>query len=434
MLGRYYYFKSVLTRQDKWLLAAVLASLVALLLPHLLPLRATSLLESRTTIKASHYADEAAQDVQWLNKEKLHWLCRVRHERNKRMCGLSLTFQQGSDWSEAYGIRLTLAAKSKNAFFRIYLRNSLPGAEEDDAEGAQYNLMMLPIDETNHTVDIAFREFVLADWWLAAHEVPDRYAIAQFDRVTSFGVDLLNPSALGDHEAQVQELALLRPYITVRATYLSVLALWFVLLVVLSWQRKHLSRTLARQVRENLAFMRAEVVEFDERVPPFCEIPQDDLTGIYNRQGFIDYWSQASRFWTARDSMALIVVQLDDQYQAAPQQKPERDSALICVANVLKSYVRPQDKLARWHEGQFILLCPLTTQADALLLADKLRVQIGLIKIGPTGLQTITATLGVVSFSAAEPLERAYARYQSVLNKSPSAGNRVIDCGGSARE
>ncbi|RYZ85306.1 MAG: hypothetical protein EOO68_30425, partial [Moraxellaceae bacterium] len=73
MLGQYAYLKIVLTRHDKWLLGAVLVSLLSLPLPHLLPMHVTSLLQGQVSLRSSIYADEATQEVQWLNKEKLHW-------------------------------------------------------------------------------------------------------------------------------------------------------------------------------------------------------------------------------------------------------------------------------------------------------------------------------------------------------------------------
>lgn len=350
-------------------------------------------------------------------------------------CGFSLGFEASLDWRGAYGVRIKLAAKSKNAYFRIYVRNALPQAQGGDVENTQYNQMLLPTDETNHPADITFNEFILADWWLASHQVPSQYNVAQFDRVTSFDVELFNPSVLGDHEVQILELALLRPYITARACYLSVLGLWMVLLVVFSVHRLRLRHLLTQQVQANLETMRFAVAEFEDREPPFCEIPQDDLTGIYNRQGFIDYWTQASRFWAADDSMALLVVQVDDM--AAVEQgadKRSKDSALLAVVNGLKSHVRPQDKLARWHEGQFILLCPLTLHPEAIGLAEKLRNHIHLIRYDATQPNAVSATIGVVLFNAGEPLERAYARYQVVVDAQPPGSNRVIDCGGSQLE
>ncbi|HEY6527518.1 MAG TPA: GGDEF domain-containing protein [Cellvibrionaceae bacterium] len=435
MLGQYAYLKIVLTRHDKWLLGAVLVSLLSLPLPHLLPMHVTSLLQGQVSLRSSIYADEAAQEVQWLNKEKLHWMCRVSSEQSTKVCGFSLAFDPSFDWHDAYGLRVHLAAQSKNTFFRIYLRNSLPGVALLDAENAQYNQMMLPASETNHSVDIAFNEFSLADWWLATHSVPSQYSNAQFDRITSLGVDLSSPTAIGDHELRLAELSLLRPYITARTCFISVLALWIFLLVTLSVQRLWLRRLLTQQARGNLATQRQAVVDFEDSAPAFCEIPQDDLTGIYNRQGFIDYWTQASRLWADNDTMALLVVNLD-QFAAIGQSwgKDVKDQALLAVADGLKSHVRPQDKLARWHEGQFILLCPLTTHAEALKLAEKLRHHINLISFEEPQPLVLSACIGVTLFHASRPLEQAYARCESALNDAQATGNRVIDCGASGLE
>jgi|GEM_PF-6665363 len=430
MLGRYAYWHRVLTRHDKWLLGAVLLSLLCLPLPHILPMRVTSLLQAQVSLRSSIYADEHDQDVQWLNKEKLHWICRVRAEYSAKACGFSLAFDPSFNWQGAYGLRVQLAAQSKNSFFRIYVRNNVPGAAGTAPEDAQYNQMLLPAQDANQPVDIAFSEFALADWWLASHPVASPYKIARFDHISSLGIDLASPTTTGDHELQLAQLALLRPYITPNTCYLSVLGLWTALLTLLSLQRLWLRRLLLVQAQANIEAQRPAVVEFEESAPAFCEIPQDDLTGIYNRQGFIDYWSQASRLWADNDSMALLVVNLD-QYTGIGEQfgREIKDQALLALADALKSHMRPQDKLARWHEGQFILLCPLTSHAQALQLAEKLRHHIGLISFDEPAPLMLSASIGVILFPAQAFLEQAYNRCELALNTATSAGNRVLDCG-----
>ncbi|HMW48134.1 MAG TPA: hypothetical protein PKC70_07545, partial [Cellvibrionaceae bacterium] len=95
----------VLTRHDKWLLGAIAFSLLCLPLPHLLPMRVTSLLQAQVSLRSSIYADSSDQEVQWLNKEKLHWICRVRAEYSAKACGFSLAFDPSLDWQDAYGLR-----------------------------------------------------------------------------------------------------------------------------------------------------------------------------------------------------------------------------------------------------------------------------------------------------------------------------------------
>ncbi|HMW72744.1 MAG TPA: GGDEF domain-containing protein [Cellvibrionaceae bacterium] len=420
----------VLTRHDKWLLGAIAFSLLCLPLPHLLPMRVTSLLQAQVSLRSSIYADSSDQEVQWLNKEKLHWICRVRAEYSAKACGFSLAFDPSLDWQDAYGLRIALAAQSKNQFFRLYVRNHVPGAAGTLPEDAQYNQMMLPAQDANQPVDIAFSEFALADWWLASHPVANEYNIARFDHVSSLGIDLDSPAALGDHELQLAQLALLRPYISVQTCYLSLLGLWTALLLLLSLQRLWLRRLLLAQARANIESQKPAVVEFEESAPAFCEIPQDDLTGIYNRQGFIDYWSQASRLWADNDSMGLLVVNLD-QYTSIGESfgRDAKDQALLALADALKSHMRPQDKLARWHEGQFILLCPLTGHAQALQLAEKLRHHINLISFDEPAPLSLSASIGVILFPAQALLEQAYNRCELALNTTASNGNRVIDCG-----
>ena len=69
--------------------------------------------------------------------------------------------------------------------------------------------------------------------------------------------------------------------------------------------------------------------------------------------------------------MALLVVNLD-QYTSIGEQfgREAKDQALLAMADALKSHMRPQDKLARWHEGQFILL-PLNQPRQGVAAGGK---------------------------------------------------------------
>jgi two-component system cell cycle response regulator len=110
----------------------------------------------------------------------------------------------------------------------------------------------------------------------------------------------------------------------------------------------------------------------------------DSLTGIANRHGFDEYFSQEiKRAGRAKAALSLIMIDIDyfknfnDTYghQAG-------DKCLVEVAKVLnESLGRSEDLVARYGGEEFILILPGTDKNGALSFADNLRAKVEGLKI-----------------------------------------------------
>lgn len=104
----------------------------------------------------------------------------------------------------------------------------------------------------------------------------------------------------------------------------------------------------------------------------------DPLTTLLNRRGFNQ---QAAALWSTslRNQRPLSLVMLDlDHFKALNDQFGHDfgDQALQRVAQLLQATCRAGDLSTRWGGEEFILLLPETTLAEAMALAERLRLAI----------------------------------------------------------
>ncbi len=104
----------------------------------------------------------------------------------------------------------------------------------------------------------------------------------------------------------------------------------------------------------------------------------DPLTSLLNRRGFSQ---QAAALWSTslRNQRPLTLVMLDlDHFKALNDQFGHDfgDQALQRVAQVLQATCRAGDLTTRWGGEEFLLLLPETSLAEAMALAERLRLAI----------------------------------------------------------
>ena len=124
----------------------------------------------------------------------------------------------------------------------------------------------------------------------------------------------------------------------------------------------------------------------------------DPLTGLNNRRAFYDktspLWGQAIRHGHPTSVMLVDVdhfKQINDAHGHA-----HGDAVLRAMAGILRHSVRQGDVLARWGGEEFIVFLPETDQAEATMLAERLRAAIAGMRIPhETGTSAVTASFGI---------------------------------------
>lgn len=124
---------------------------------------------------------------------------------------------------------------------------------------------------------------------------------------------------------------------------------------------------------------------------------QDPLTGLYNRRFFNDALGRELRRAARRDTpLALMMIDLDHFKRVNDEMGHEAGDRLLCaLAEMLRDSVRAEDVIARYGGEEFMVLLPETALADAVGLAERLRVQFRERVVPRTGPSPGTTTLSV---------------------------------------
>jgi len=124
----------------------------------------------------------------------------------------------------------------------------------------------------------------------------------------------------------------------------------------------------------------------------------DSLTRLPNRRAFRE---QAEAIWSTalrreRD-ITLIMIDIDHFKQLNDTWGHQRgDEALAALGQVLLAAARRGDVAARWGGEEFVLLLPETNQRQAVVLAERLRQKIGLIRLRAGDAEiSLSASFGV---------------------------------------
>lgn len=156
----------------------------------------------------------------------------------------------------------------------------------------------------------------------------------------------------------------------------------------------------------------------------------DHLTGVSSRAHFFEIAaSEVAR--AERHGRALSVIMLDADYfkrinDTAGHQAG--DEVLKRIAGEAKGLVRTSDTVARLGGEEFILMLPSTTTAEAMAVAERLRVAIERARIDTAvGQLKATISLGVATLSHANPtLQGLLAAADRALYDAKRAGRNCV--------
>lgn len=180
-------------------------------------------------------------------------------------------------------------------------------------------------------------------------------------------------------------------------------------------------RTLARR---NQALQKAlEEVEALKR--------QDTLTGLTNRRSLDDRIAEEIGRWERyRRPLGLILMEMDDFGGVNESYGREvGDELLHHVATVITHSVRTTDLAARYGGLEFAMLLPETNEMGALIVAERLRMDLEGQIILPM-IRPLTASFGVAMLLPGESRQELYARAGRAVGHSRKNGRNCVTMAG----
>ncbi len=162
---------------------------------------------------------------------------------------------------------------------------------------------------------------------------------------------------------------------------------------------------------------------------------QDGLTGLYNRNTFIELTRQElDRAQRQGSQTAVLLLDLDHFKRINDSHgHPAGDAVLCHVAQLINSTLRSTDLVGRLGGEEFVVLLPATPLADACRLAEKVRTRL---QATPTpwngGTIVNTVSVGVAGGSAKQrrSFENLYEEADQSMYLAKQRGrNQVVCCG-----
>lgn len=162
---------------------------------------------------------------------------------------------------------------------------------------------------------------------------------------------------------------------------------------------------------------------------------QDILTGLANRRCLDDRIAgEIGRWERYRRPLGLMLMEMDDFGGVNESYGREAgDDLLHHVATVITHSVRAADLAARYGGLEFAILLPETNEIGALIVAERLRMELeGQIILPMT--RPLTASFGVAILLPGENRQELYARAGRAVGHSRKNGGNCVTMAGVIRE
>jgi diguanylate cyclase (GGDEF)-like protein len=154
----------------------------------------------------------------------------------------------------------------------------------------------------------------------------------------------------------------------------------------------------------------------------------DSLTNTFNRHGLQQYIQVAFESYRRSQNLFCIVLIDYDHFKEINDiyGHDVGDIVLLTGADLIKSGMREQDKLARWGGEEFLILLPNTDLQGALAIANKLKDAISADPIGqPVGVN-VSVTGGVALINHNDTFETLFKRADDALYQGKQNGRNQI--------
>lgn len=152
----------------------------------------------------------------------------------------------------------------------------------------------------------------------------------------------------------------------------------------------------------------------------------DPLTGTWNRRHFEEAAAlEAERAQRYAVPLSLLLFDID-HFKAVNDHYGHQvgDQVLVTLINAVRAHLRAMDLLARWGGEEFVILLPHCNAAEAVKVADKLRLLVAELPFPVVG--QVTVSVGAGELGPEETLDAWLKRVDDALYAAKAGGrNRV---------
>lgn len=187
-----------------------------------------------------------------------------------------------------------------------------------------------------------------------------------------------------------------------------------------------LRRLIAESAATNLRLLEEmqKVNELNQRLEELTTT--DALTGVKNRRAFEHSLAQELALVDRRATpLSLLIADVDNFKRINDSHgHAAGDTALRTIATVLGTCARNVDMVARIGGEEFAVILPNTDQAEALIVAERMRCAVA---DEPWPHEPLTISLGMATLLTQESASSLFARADNAMYLAKSGGrNRVV--------
>jgi len=154
----------------------------------------------------------------------------------------------------------------------------------------------------------------------------------------------------------------------------------------------------------------------------------DRLTQIHNRHK-LDSVLESERNRFARFKTIFSVLLIDaDHFKAINDTHGHQvgDNVLVKLAQIIKENTRVTDFVGRWGGEEFLIVATETSQDNAFLLAEKIRMAVESADFSPA--EKVTISIGVAEIKPGETSANVINRADNALYKAKNEGRNKTSC------
>lgn len=157
----------------------------------------------------------------------------------------------------------------------------------------------------------------------------------------------------------------------------------------------------------------------------------DELTGLYNRRGFLDIAERELKIAKRKKRMlVLFFVDLDGlKWVNDTMGHNEGDQALIETGNILKKTFREVDILARFGGDEFVILATDASKSSAEILTTRLYENLTAHNSKETCRYNLSLSIGISYYNPESPtsIDELISQADSAMYEQKKSKRKIID-------
>ena len=311
---------------------------------------------------------------------------------------------------------------------RFYIRNYHPAYSDVHNDSTmkvneiEYEPNLYPSE-----VKVPLKNFQVASWWISELNIPLEHFAPDFTNVASLEIATGSLVSEGPVKIIIEEIRFDGKLIPETLFLTIIISVWVAFAIAyLIWDLKRLKGALSETKQKALELeslteaLKIESKKFETMAK------RDPLTGARNRAGIRDsLFEQVQLVHLQRIPLSIIFMDIDHFKQINDTHGHDvGDQVLKEFTGIVTGLTRQGDSLVRWGGEEFLLVCPNTELAEAVLLAENIR---SMLEVSTWSDQVkVTCSFGVTQMGQ-ENTGEFIARADEALYKAKSKGrNRVV--------